>query len=139
MIETEAYHPLGSAFTPSDYAHIQVRGAEVRLVSPQGRKFLLARLLIDEAQGEEKDNAFIPDILLKVSFAAIHTSTATLSQLIFDLYVVPEYIEPLREELELVVTTNGEIDKTGFHEVTQINGIMKENQRFADNLRANSY
>lgn len=86
--------------------------------------------MADQAQGDEKDKAFIAGILLKVSFAAIHTSAAAPAQLIFDLCAMPEYIEPLRKELESVMTSNGDIDKTGFHKLTKMDSIMKESQRF---------
>ncbi|KAI1380477.1 cytochrome P450 monooxygenase [Hypoxylon crocopeplum] len=86
--------------------------------------------MADQAQGDEKDKTFIAGILLKVSFAAIHTSAAAPAQLIFDLCAMPEYIEPLRKELEAVLTADGEIDKNGFHKLTKMDSIMKESQRF---------
>lgn len=84
----------------------------------------------DQAQGAEKDKKFIAGILLKVSFAAIHTSAAAPSQLIFDLCAMPEYFEPLREEMESALNADGIIDKQGFGKLVKLDSIMKESQRF---------
>ena len=54
--------------------------------------------MADQAQGSEKNKKFLASILLKVSFAAIHTSAAAPSQLISDLYAMLKYFEPLRRE-----------------------------------------
>ncbi|KAI1818685.1 putative cytochrome P450 [Poronia punctata] len=86
--------------------------------------------MADQAQGDEKDKAFLAGILLKVSFAAIHTSAAAPAQLIFDLCAMPEYMEPLREELEGVMLPDGSIDKNGFNKLAKMDSIMKESQRF---------
>ncbi|KAI0550324.1 putative cytochrome P450 [Xylaria curta] len=96
-----------------------------------GEKALdLLSWMSDQAQGNEKDKAYIAGILLKVSFAAIHTSAAAPAQLVFDLCAMPEYIEPLRKELEGVMNADGSIDKTGFNKLTKMDSIMKESQRF---------
>ena len=86
--------------------------------------------MADQAQGSEKGKKFIAGILLKVSFAAIHTSAAAPSQLIYDLCAMPEYIEPLRREMETVMTPDGMIDKEGFSKLVKLDSIMKESQRF---------
>lgn len=86
--------------------------------------------MADQAQGPEKDKKFLAGILLKVSFAAIHTSAAAPSQLIFELCAMPEYIEPLRRETEMAMAPNGIIDKQGFVKLVKLDSIMKESQRF---------
>jgi hypothetical protein len=97
----------------------------------EGEKALdLLYWMADQAQGSEKDKKFIAGILLKVSFAAIHTSAAAPSQLIFDLCAMPEYIEPLRREMETAMTPDGVIDKQGFVKLVKLDSIMKESQRF---------
>lgn len=97
----------------------------------EGEKALdLLYWMADQAQGSEKDKKFIAGILLKVSFAAIHTSAAAPSQLIFDLCAMPEYIEPLRREMETAMTPDGVIEKQGFVKLVKLDSIMKESQRF---------
>ncbi|KAK1468064.1 cytochrome P450 [Colletotrichum cuscutae] len=56
--------------------------------------------MAEQAKGEERDMAFLASILLKISFAAIHTSAAAPAQLIYDLCERPEIIETLRDEVE---------------------------------------
>lgn len=84
----------------------------------------------EQAKGDEKDMKFIAGILLKVSFAAIHTSAAAPSQLIYDLCEMPEYVEPLRQEINSVLDLDGTIPKTAFVKLAKLDSIMKESQRF---------
>ncbi|KAF5006787.1 hypothetical protein FDECE_6841 [Fusarium decemcellulare] len=86
--------------------------------------------MADQAEGEERQLKFLAGILLKVSFAAIHTSAAAPAQLIFDLCAHPEVIEPLRRELDTVCGPDGQIGKSGFHKMVKMDSIMKESQRF---------
>ncbi|KAJ0168794.1 Ent-kaurene oxidase, partial [Colletotrichum tanaceti] len=83
-----------------------------------------------QAINEEHDLKFLASILLKVSFAAIHTSAAAPAQLVYDLCERPEYIEPLREEVYSVADCEGLIDKSGFLAMTKMDSFMKESQRF---------
>ncbi|GJC98975.1 cytochrome P450 [Colletotrichum higginsianum] len=83
-----------------------------------------------QAINEEHDLKFLASILLKVSFAAIHTSAAAPAQLVYDLCERPEYIEPLREEIRSVADCDGFIDKSGFLGMTKMDSFMKESQRF---------
>ena len=84
----------------------------------------------DDAVNEERDHRFIAGILLKISFAAIHTTAAGISQLIFDLCAHPYLIPLLREEFSSVVDEKGKISKKGFLNMRIMDSIMKESQRF---------
>lgn len=86
--------------------------------------------MAEQAKGEEQDLKFLAGILLKVSFAAIHTSAAAPAQLLYDLCGHPEFIDPLREELESVISRDGLIDKSGFLKMVKMDSFMKESQRF---------
>ncbi|KAL6915486.1 hypothetical protein FSST1_006981 [Fusarium sambucinum] len=86
--------------------------------------------MAEQAEGDEKQLKFLAGILLKVSFAAIHTSAAAPSQLIFDLCAHPEITEPLRQELDSVCDVDGRIDKPGFRNMAKMDSFMKESQRF---------
>lgn len=83
----------------------------------------------EDAKGDEKDPAFLASILLKVSFAAIHTSAAAPSQLLYDLCAMPEYMEPLREEIAANLSDDGTLSRQGFQSLTKLDSIMKESQR----------
>lgn len=65
-----------------------------------------------------------------MSFAAIHTSAAAPSQLLYDLCAMPEYIEPIRQEIDQNLTEEGFISRQGFQEMVKLDSIMKESQRF---------
>jgi cytochrome P450 len=84
----------------------------------------------EDAKGDEKDPAFLAGILLKVSFAAIHTSAAAPSQLLYDLCAMPDYIEPLRQEIQANMSADGRLSRQGFQGLTKLDSIMKESQRF---------
>ncbi|KAH8760542.1 cytochrome P450 [Diaporthe sp. PMI_573] len=86
--------------------------------------------MAEQAKGEEQDLKFLAGILLKVSFAAIHTSAAAPAQLLYDLCEHPEFIEPLREEVNNVIGQDGLIDKSGFMKMAKMDSFMKESQRF---------
>lgn len=87
--------------------------------------------MYDQAQGTEKNKKFIAGTLLKVSFAAYHTSAAAPTQLLFDIAAMPEYIAPLLEEYGSVSRDhNQNITVKGFAQMKKMDSIMKESQRF---------
>jgi ent-kaurene oxidase len=86
--------------------------------------------MAEQAKDEEQDMKFLAGILLKVSFAAIHTSAAAPAQLLYDLCEHPEFIEPLREEVNNVIGPDGLVDKAGFMKMAKMDSFMKESQRF---------
>ncbi len=86
--------------------------------------------MMEDAQGDEKDPKFLADILLKVSFAALHTSAATPMQLIYDLCEHPEYVEPLREEIRQVRAEHSNLDKRALGKMSTLDSFMKESLWF---------
>lgn len=87
--------------------------------------------MAEEARGAERDPAFLASILLTVSFAAIHTSAAAPTQLLYDLCAMPEYVGPLRCEIEANVDhVTGFMSRQGFQNLKKLDSIMKESQRF---------
>lgn len=84
----------------------------------------------EQAKGEEKDLKFLAGILLKVSFAAIHTSAAAPAQLLFDLCERPCIVHELRKEISSVTDEHGLISKAGFLKMVKMDSWMKEAQRF---------
>lgn len=85
--------------------------------------------MIDEAQGTERDPNVIADLQLKLSFAALHTTAATPLQLLYDLCSMPEYIVPLREEMERVQAKHKEWNKQALLELDKLDSFMKESLR----------
>ncbi|PVI03624.1 putative cytochrome P450 [Periconia macrospinosa] len=86
--------------------------------------------MMEDAKGEEQHPDFLATILLKISFAAIHTTAATLMQLVFDLCERPEYIAPLRAEMEAVLSEHPELNKVAFTKMRKLDSFMKESIRF---------
>ncbi|KAI4217474.1 MAG: hypothetical protein LQ351_000069 [Letrouitia transgressa] len=97
----------------------------------KGEKHLdLLQWMSENAKGEETEKKYIADIQLKVSFAAIHTSAAAPTQLIYDMCAMPEIIEPLREELRTALNQEGSLTKQALNMMPKMDSFMKESQRF---------
>ncbi|KAF7857170.1 hypothetical protein EAF04_009411 [Stromatinia cepivora] len=75
---------------------------------------------------------------LTLSFAAIHTTSMATGHVLFDLASHPEFIAPLREEIEQVIAEDGyEVDGNGsqnlkkqsFTKLKKLDSFLKESQR----------
>ncbi|KAI0436184.1 cytochrome P450 [Xylaria telfairii] len=84
----------------------------------------------EKAKGAKTNPRFLASILLEVNFATIQTSAAAPSQLIFDLCKHPKYIQPLRENYERVLDSEGRINKWGYFQIPKFDSIVKESSRF---------
>lgn len=69
---------------------------------------------------------------LVASMAALHTTTMLSTHVIFDLLARPQYIEPLRRELEEVLAGQSESypTKNSMPRLRKLDSFMKESQRF---------
>ncbi|OJD28711.1 cytochrome p450 [Diplodia corticola] len=68
---------------------------------------------------------------LQASFAAVHTTALLLTNIIFDLAARPEYIQPLREEVQMAFGTDGGvITKAAMSKLVKMDSFMAEVQRF---------
>ncbi|KAH6912146.1 cytochrome P450 [Coprinopsis sp. MPI-PUGE-AT-0042] len=67
--------------------------------------------------------------LIAINFAAIHTTSTTLSNVLFDLAPRPEYIEPLREEVEDIVNEFG-WTKDAMGRMRKLDSFMRESSRY---------
>lgn len=102
--------------------------------------------LVDVAEGEQRDIRDLVIRLLSVNFGAIHTTTMVsgltilpgsllisfqaFTHILYDLATYPEYVEPLREEVESVIATEGwsKVSTVNMHKV---DSFIKESQRIA--------
>lgn len=64
---------------------------------------------------EEKDRKFISGILLKISFAAIHTCAAGNSQLTLDICANPELIQLCRRSIAMFGMKRERLAGKGFY------------------------
>jgi cytochrome P450 len=64
---------------------------------------------------------------LALIFAAIHTTTMTLTNILYTLAVTPEYVGPLREEIVNVMSDNdGKITTRALQQMVKLDSYMKE-------------
>ncbi|CAK5270406.1 unnamed protein product [Mycena citricolor] len=85
--------------------------------------------LIDDLPANEEPT--VEDLALRilaVNMAAIHTSSTTLTAALYDLAKYPEYLEPLREEVERVTAAEG-WTKGSLGNMHQIDSFLRESQR----------
>ncbi|KAH8896020.1 cytochrome P450 [Thozetella sp. PMI_491] len=96
--------------------------------------------LINNSPPSLKTSRRIGESQLLISFAAIHTTSMSGSNVIFDLACRPEYIQPLREEIESVIREDGmETDADGltylgkqsFAKLKLLDSFIKESQRLS--------
>jgi hypothetical protein len=67
---------------------------------------------------------------LGLIFAAIHTTTMTVTNILYTLAVMPEYIGPLREEVREVMAENGgKITTRALQQMLKLDSYMKESTR----------
>ncbi|KZL77705.1 cytochrome P450, partial [Colletotrichum tofieldiae] len=65
---------------------------------------------------------------LFLSFAAIHTTTETITGCLMDICAYPEIVQPLREEIIQVIGTDGWA-KTSLYKLKLMDSFIKESQR----------
>jgi len=84
--------------------------------------------LMNEAKGIERSLDGLARRLLVVNFAAIHSTSQTFTQVLYRLLANPEYIEPLRQEVEAVVAEEG-WTKAAMDKMYKIDSFLRETQR----------
>lgn len=72
----------------------------------------------------------ITDLELILGFASIHSNTGTMTNILYDLVARPEYIAPIREEIENVLARhNGEFNRFAVDQMWKLDSFMKESMR----------
>ncbi|KAF9236826.1 cytochrome P450 [Melanogaster broomeanus] len=85
-------------------------------------------LLMDVAEGSERTVKDLTLRILAVNFSAIHTSSTIFTQALCNLAANPQYIQPLREEVESIIATEG-WSKAALNNMRKIDSFLKETQR----------
>ena len=86
--------------------------------------------MIDEARdGREKTPTNLVHRLLVLALASVHTTSMATTQVIFDLCARPEYINPLRNEIQDAIVQNGGWEKTTLSKMWKVDSFMRESQR----------
>ncbi|KAF8549327.1 cytochrome P450 [Imleria badia] len=84
--------------------------------------------LMEEAKDPQLMPEHLTTRLLLVNFAAIHTSSNSFAQALFYLAGNPQYIQPLREEVEGIIEKDG-WSKAVLSKMRKIDSFLKECQR----------
>ncbi|KAF8993229.1 cytochrome P450 [Cyathus striatus] len=106
----------------SDYEKMNTTGGEM----PNN---MLAWLL-EAAKDEERSPLRLTKRILLANFTAIHTTTHTFVQALYNLVSNPAYIPELREEIEDVVECNG-WSRAALESMNKLDSFIKETQRLA--------
>ncbi|EJF57560.1 cytochrome P450 [Dichomitus squalens LYAD-421 SS1] len=84
--------------------------------------------ILDYAVPRGYDDFSVVMRILFVNFGAIHTTGNSLTHALYDLASMPEYIQPLREEIDLIVATEG-WTKNALAKMWKLDSFVKESQR----------
>ncbi|KAF9231273.1 cytochrome P450 [Melanogaster broomeanus] len=88
----------------------------------------LLSLLMDKAEGSERTVKSLTKRMLAINFAATQTSSNIVTQTLYNLAANPQYIQPLREEVESVVESEG-WSKAALEKMSKIDSFIRESQR----------
>jgi gliotoxin biosynthesis cytochrome P450 monooxygenase len=112
----------------SNYSH----GEEQSMSLGSNGPYNLVSWILGHYNTNEKLSAeLIGEEQLLVSFAAIHTTSLTATQAVFDLASYPEYIPELRAELNQVASEepDGKFRKSSMPKLRKLDSFIKESQR----------
>lgn len=77
---------------------------------------------------------------LGIIFAAVHTTSESMTHIMYDLAVRREYIEPLREEIRAVMAEQGgTITTRGLQQMLKLDSFMRESLRLHPPLTTTSH
>ena len=138
-------HPVLVWFVPSSYSiHHNLRSAK-KLIVPLVNQRLEAQStrgdlydkpddmlqwMMDAATVDEGRPSKLAHRQLILTLGAIHTTTMAAAHALFDLVAFPEYIAPLREEMELALSSSESLNKSTFAKLRKLDSFLKESQRF---------
>jgi cytochrome P450 len=86
--------------------------------------------LLDEAQGSQRNIDNLAIRILAINFAAIHTTSHAFTSTLYNLVAHPEYVAPMREEVEAVIEADG-WTKVSMGKMRKVDSFIKESQRLA--------
>ncbi|KAF2728639.1 cytochrome P450 monooxygenase [Polyplosphaeria fusca] len=137
-------HPLLARLLPSRYrlqGHRRRAGRIIQeLITEHQRKVeagektedTLLEWMLDNAVGTEGSLEEMKSRQLVLTLASIHTTALALSHAFYDLCAHPEYVEPLREEIESVTKefpSNEDFVNHGLQRLEKMDSFLVESQR----------
>jgi cytochrome P450 len=88
----------------------------------------MAQWMVESAEGKDRDPDVLTQNILFMTLAGLHTSSNTTIHALFDLCANPQYIQPLREEIEEVIGEHGWTMST-ISKLKKLDSFIKESQR----------
>ncbi|KAL4875194.1 cytochrome P450 [Aspergillus karnatakaensis] len=90
----------------------------------------LLQWMMDKANASDGRPGKLAHRQLILTLAAIHTTTASAAQAVYDLCAYPDYVDPLRREvLQAVAEDGGTYKKTTLTKMWELDSFIKESQR----------
>ncbi|KZL66609.1 cytochrome P450 monooxygenase [Colletotrichum tofieldiae] len=83
---------------------------------------------LEQLSQARKLNYSAAALQLNLAISAIHTTTDLLTQVMYELMMNPEYIQPLRDEI-LDVAPDGELKHSSLYTLELMDSVIKEAQR----------
>lgn len=137
-------HPLLARLLPSRYRlqdHRRRAGRIIQALMTEHKRKVKAGIqteetllgwMVDNAVGTEGDLEEMKSRQLVLTLASIHTTALALSHAFYDLCAHPEYVEPLREEIERVSKEfqGDDFVHHGLHRLEKMDSFLVESQRF---------
>ncbi|KAG8862510.1 hypothetical protein FRC20_011209 [Serendipita sp. 405] len=99
-------------------------------LAPEDRPDDYISWLLSAAPPEEQNAEDITQRIISTNFAAIHTSSLNMTHTIYWLLSRPEYLDPLREEIESVTSQMG-WTKAAISSMPKLESFMKESMRLS--------
>ncbi|KAI0059974.1 cytochrome P450 [Artomyces pyxidatus] len=84
--------------------------------------------LMEAAKGDELSTRNLARRIFAVNFASIHTSSKTFIYVLYELAANPQYLQPLRDEVEAIVAVDG-WTKAAISKMRRIDSFVRESQR----------
>ncbi|KIL60299.1 hypothetical protein M378DRAFT_168325 [Amanita muscaria Koide BX008] len=81
--------------------------------------------MIDATKDRPRSNLELVKAILMTNFAALHTTTMSFTYVMYELATRPEYVQPLREEIEAVTGEEG-WSRDAMHKLWKVDSFIKE-------------
>ena len=86
--------------------------------------------MIECANEDEADPAHLAHLEIVISLASIHTTQMNVVHVLYDLAAHPNFVEPLRNEIETIAREDGGWHKASYSKLRKLDSFLKESQRF---------
>ncbi|KAI1380479.1 cytochrome p450 monooxygenase [Hypoxylon crocopeplum] len=89
----------------------------------------MTQWLMQHAKGNPQDLNYHARQHIVLNIAAIHTTSGQLTNTLYELAKRPEYVEPLRDEIEKYTGPEGQFTKQSLYQMKKMDSFLREVQR----------